>query len=68
MGALRGQEAAIKCVRVEQESHYRTFVREVGALTRMRHPNVMRLLGKHGYDHMNMENSTRMFFLCYVIS
>ena len=45
LGKFDGQEVAIKCVRIEHEIEATTFLRELGALARIRHANIMTFLG-----------------------
>lgn len=45
LGSFDGQEVAVKCVRIEHEIEATTFLRELGALARIRHSNIMTFLG-----------------------
>ena len=45
LGNYDGQTVAVKCVRIEHEIEATTFVRELGALARIRHANIMMFLG-----------------------
>ena len=45
LGKLDDQEVAVKCVRIEHEIEATTFLRELGALARIRHANIMTFLG-----------------------
>ena len=46
LALLRGQEVAVKCVRVSGDVETTTFLRELEALTRISNPNVMAFYGK----------------------
>lgn len=45
LGSYDNQEVAVKCVRIEREIEATTFLRELGALARIRHANIMMFLG-----------------------
>lgn len=46
LGNYDGQTVAIKCVRIEREVEATTFLRELGALARLRHANIMAFVGE----------------------
>lgn len=45
LGEHDGNAVAVKCVRIEREVEATTFLRELGALARLRHANIMAFLG-----------------------
>ncbi len=44
-GEYRGATVAVKCAHIQKDQHTVNFLREVKALTAVRHPNVMGLKG-----------------------
>ncbi|KAF5827897.1 hypothetical protein DUNSADRAFT_18555, partial [Dunaliella salina] len=49
-GRWRGAKVAVKCVRVSQAVEQLSFLREVEALSSVRHPNVLPFLGASMLD------------------
>lgn len=46
MGEFRGSQVAIKSVEVRQDTESMSFLRELGALVRAKHPNIMAFQGR----------------------
>ena len=53
MGMLGGQQVAVKSVEVRQETESVTFLRELRALVRARHPNIMAFKGSRTTASLN---------------
>ena len=49
-GTWRGQEVAVKCVRIKSHDDAASFLREADALSALQHPNIMQFHGACGQD------------------
>jgi len=45
LGECRGVEVAVKCARIQKDQEATNFLRELKALSAVRHPNIMALRG-----------------------